>query len=100
MPNLHVSHIGVVPEADGSAFSINEHIDPQFTTVTYTSFETVVQTIGTIGPRALLAKLDIEMLLAFCQFTQGTLNFWEFTLMGLITPTDAFPLGVQYRAKY
>lgn len=58
MPNLHVSHIGVVPEADGSAFSINEHKDPQYTTVTYTLFDTVVHTISTQDPRALLAKLD------------------------------------------
>lgn len=82
MPYLHVSPIGVVPKADGGwrmithlsyqpSFSINENIDPQFTTVTYTSFETVVQTIGTIGPRALLAKLDIEMLWPSANLPKG-----------------------------
>lgn len=60
MPNLHVSPIGVVPKADGgcrmithlaylTSASINDHIDPQFTSVTYTSFDTVVQTMSTLG---------------------------------------------------
>lgn len=86
MPNLHVSPIGAVPKADGGwrmvthlsyppSFSINEHIDPQLTTVTYTSFDTVVQTISTLGPMALLAKVDIKNAFRLLHIYQGTLNF-------------------------
>lgn len=86
MPNLHVSPIGVVPKADGGwrmithlsyppSFSINEHKDPQFTTVTYTSFDTVVQTISTLGPMALLAKVDIKNAFRLLPIYPGTLNF-------------------------
>lgn len=71
MPNLHVSSIGVVPRADGGcrmithlsyspSASINDHIDPQFTSVTYTSFDTFVQTISTLGQGTLIAKVDIK----------------------------------------
>lgn len=90
-----ITHLSYRP-----SLSINKHIDPQFTTVTYTSIDTVVQTIRTLFPRALIVKLDIKMLFAFCQFTQGTLNFQECTLIGLITLTNAYPLIVQYRANY
>ena len=52
MHNLHVSPIGVVPKADGGwrmimnlsyppVTSINDDIDPSYTSVTYTSFDSV-----------------------------------------------------------
>lgn len=54
------------------SFTINEHIDPQF------ALDTVVQTISTLGPRALLVKLDIKN--AFCLLP--------------IYPGDFEPLGI------
>lgn len=74
MPNLHVSPIWVVPKADGGlrmithlssplSASINDHIDPQFTSVTYTSFDTVVQTISTFGQGVLIARPPLRIIL-------------------------------------
>jgi hypothetical protein len=42
------------------SLSIHDHIDPAFTAVTYTSFDTVVQTISHLGLGTLLAKPDIK----------------------------------------
>lgn len=75
MPDLHVTPIGVVPKADGGwrmithlsyppSASINDHIDPQFTSVTYTSFDTVVQTISTLGQGVLIARPPLRILFA------------------------------------
>lgn len=69
--NLHVSPIGVVPKADGGwrmithlsyppSNSINHHIDPVHTSVKYTSFDTVVQTISLLGKGTFIAKVDIK----------------------------------------
>ena len=60
MHNFHISPVGVVPKADGGwrmiihlsyppFISINDTIDPIYTTVTYTSFDTVIQTISQVG---------------------------------------------------
>ena len=69
--NLHVSPVGLVPKADGGwrmithlsfppESSINSHIDNQFTSVKYTSFDQVIHAILTIGRGAFLGKMDIK----------------------------------------
>lgn len=40
--------------------SINHHIDPVHTSVKYTSFDTVVQTISLLGKGTFIAKVDIK----------------------------------------
>jgi hypothetical protein len=90
MPNLYISPMGVVPcksrwwVADKyslilpPSLSINDHIDPAFTTVTYTSFDTVIQTISHLGPGALLAKSDIKN-----AFQLLPINPADFELLGI-----------------
>lgn len=66
MPNIHVSPIGLVPKSDGGmrmiihlsyppSSSINTYIDPKDTTVTYTSFDIVGNTMSKLG-RGLVGK--------------------------------------------
>lgn len=71
MHNSNESPIGVVLKADGEwcmithlpyppPASINDHKDPQFTSVSNTSFDTVVQNITTFDQGALIAIVDIK----------------------------------------
>lgn len=89
MPNIHVSPIGLVPKSDGGwrmithlsyppSSSINTYIDPKDTTVTYTSFDTVVNTISKLGRGALLAKEDIKSAFRLIPVYPG-----DFELLGL-----------------
>lgn len=110
MPNLHVSPIGVVPKADGGwrmithlsyppSFSINEHIDPQFTTVTYTSFDTVVQTISTLGPMALLAKVDIKNAFRLLPIYPGDFELLGIYINGAYYIDKCLPFGCSISCK-
>jgi hypothetical protein len=69
--NLHVSPVGVVPKSDGgwrmithlsfpSGSSINDGIDPDISSVHYTSFDQVTDMIYSLGPSALIAKRDLK----------------------------------------
>lgn len=71
MHNLHISPVGVVSKADGGwrmimhlsyppSISINHNIDPIHTTVTYTSFDGVIETISQVGKEAMISKCDIK----------------------------------------
>lgn len=74
--------------------SINDHIDPQFTSVTYSSFDTVVQTMSTLGQGVLIARPPLRMLFAKYQYIKAISK-----VMGLTALTDVSPLGVQYRTN-
>lgn len=110
MPNLHVSPIGVVPKADGGwrmithlsyppSFSINEQIDPQFTTVTYTSFDTVVQTISKLGPMALLAKVDIKNAFRLLPIYPGDFELLGIYINGAYYFDKCLPFGCSISCK-
>lgn len=110
MTNLHVSPIGVVPKADGGwrmithlsyppSFSINEHIDPQFTTVTYTSFDTVVQTISTLGLMALLAKVDIKNAFRLLSICPGDFELLGIYINGAYYIDKCLPFGCSISCK-
>lgn len=73
MPNLRLSPIGLVkkkPPSSGFRLihhlsyplgkSVNSAIDPQFSTVQYTSFDKVLDTVASLGKNALLAKMDVK----------------------------------------
>lgn len=74
--------------------SINDHIDPQFTSVTYSSFDTVVQTMSTLGQGVLIARPPLRMLFAKYQYIKATSK-----LMGLTALINVCPLCIQYRAN-
>lgn len=70
--NLRISPIGVVPKVNNSGWrlithlsfpnhnSVNNFIDPNETSVQYTSFDQVVQIIAKYGKGAAIAKCDIK----------------------------------------
>lgn len=71
MQNLHISPVCVVSKADGDwrmimhlsyppSISINHSIDPIHTTVTYTSFDGVIEAISQVGKEAMISKCDIK----------------------------------------
>lgn len=72
IPGLHVSPLGVVPKKEPHKFrlihhlsypkgsSVNDAIEPDLTSVSYTSFDTAVSWVQRYGQGALLAKTDIE----------------------------------------
>lgn len=89
MQNLHISPIGIVPKADGGwrmimhlsyppQISINHNIDPIYTTVTYTSFDRVIETISQVGVGAVIAKCDIKSAFRLIRVYPG-----DFELLGL-----------------
>lgn len=84
MLHLHVS-IWAVPKADEGlrmithlsyppSASVNNHKDPQFTSVTYTSFDTVVQTISTLGKGVLIVRPPLKLLLPNTNTTRRLRN--------------------------
>lgn len=89
MLNFHVSPIGIVPKADGGwrmvmhlsyppSASINHNIDPIHTSVKYTSFDTVIQTISQLGRGTIIAKSDIKSAFRLLKIFPG-----DFELLGL-----------------
>lgn len=69
--NLRLSPIGLVPKKEGGwrmiqhlsyphGESVNSFIDPDLSTVQYTSFDKVLATISAIGKGAILARMDIK----------------------------------------
>jgi hypothetical protein len=96
--NFRVFPIGLVPKTktiDSSwrlihhlsypiGRSVTDFIDPEFTSVQYTSFDKVLQTISKLGQNALLAKIDILS---------------AFRLM-ILHPDDFEIFGFKFRGKY
>lgn len=89
MHNLHISPVGVVPKADGGwrmimhlsyppSISINHNIDPIHTTVTYTSFDRVIETINLVSKEEMISKCDIKSAFRLIRVYPG-----DFELLGL-----------------
>ena len=71
LPPLHVNCFGVIPEGPQywrlitdlsypPGLSVNDGIDPELCSLTYTSVDTVAEVAASYHPGALLAKVDIE----------------------------------------
>lgn len=70
--NLRISPLGVVPKKEPGKFrlihhlsfpkgeSVNDDIDPELCSVSYTSFDRAMAVVQGTGPGALMAKADIE----------------------------------------
>ena len=71
LPNLRVSPIGLVPKKAANEFrlihhlsfphgsSINDHIDPEFSSVHYATFDDAIAMLISLGTGTLMAKTDI-----------------------------------------
>lgn len=71
LQNLRISPIGIVPKKSGgwrlihnlsypSGNSVNTHIDVNLTSVKYTSFDKVLETISECGPNSEMGRMDIS----------------------------------------
>ena len=88
--NLRTSPIGVVSKGDNSGWrlithllfskfnSVNSFIDPEETSVKYTSFDSVIQMIAKIGKGANIGKRDITSAFRLLQIYPG-----DFDLLGV-----------------
>lgn len=70
-PSLRLSPIGLVPKKDGAfrliqhlsypkGASVNDFIDPQLCTIQYASFDNAIALLNSLGPGALMGKMDIK----------------------------------------
>lgn len=95
LSNLIISPIGIVPKSDGgwrmithlsypSGTSINDFIDPDSCSVQYTSFDSAIEMIRSLGRHALCSKMDIKS---------------AFRLLR-INPADFHLLGFQFQGNY
>lgn len=89
MHNLHISPVVVVSKADGGwrmimhlsyppYISINHNIDPIHTTVIYTSYDRVIETINIVGKEAMISKCDIKSAFRLIRVYPG-----DFELLGI-----------------
>lgn len=89
MSNLIVSPIGILRKSDGGwrlithpsyppGRSINNYIDPDLCSVNYTSFDSVIDKIATLGKQVESAKIDKKS-----AFRLLRVNPADFTLMGI-----------------
>lgn len=92
---LRISPIGLVPKSDGSwrlithlsyppECSVNSFIDEKFCKVQYTSFDSILDKIFELGPKALLGKIDVKS---------------AFRLL-IIHPADFDLLGIHFQGMY
>ncbi|XP_062572703.1 uncharacterized protein LOC134234654 [Saccostrea cucullata] len=95
LSNLRLSPIGVVSKKDGgwrlihhlsypSNFSVNDFIDPEACSVQYTSFDEVLDMVGSLGKGAYLGKMDVKA---------------AFRLLP-VHPSDHQLLGVKFNDQY
>ena len=110
VPNLHVSPIGVVPKNDGGwrmithlsyppLSSINGYIDPSETSVRYTSFDTVINTISKLGRGALLAKADIKSAFRLIPIYPGDFDLLGIYFNGTYYIDKMLPFGCSVACK-
>lgn len=84
--------MGIIPTKDAKSFrlihhlsfpagnSLNDVIDPNICSVSYSLFDDAISIVHAVGCSALLSKADIK--LTFCyQFTRLLLIRWDFILM-------------------
>jgi hypothetical protein len=108
--NLHVSPIGVVPKSDGGwrmithlsyppSISINNHIDPVHTSVNYTSFDTVIQTISHLDKGALRAKADIKSAFRLIRVHPADFELLGLNMNGKFYADKCLPFGCSISCK-
>ena len=107
LPNLKLSPIGIVPKkkTSGSSWrliqhlshplgrSVNDYIDPAFTSVQYTSFDKVLETIGKLGKSTLLAKMDVLSAFRLLIIHPDDFELFGFKFKGKFYIDKCLPMG-------
>ncbi|CAN2388332.1 RNA-mediated [Pristimantis euphronides] len=110
--NLRVSPLGLVPKRDAGKFrmihhlsfpdgeSVNDGISRADTMVSYTSFDVAVQVVRAAGPRALLAKTDIESAFRLLPVHPDCFHLLGCALDGLFYVDKCLPMGCSISCRY
>ena len=106
--HFRCSPIGLVPKQVPEEFrlthnlsspqgnSVNDHIDPTNTSVSYISFNDAVALVSRLGKGALLAKSEIKYSFVYFQFIPTRLICLDFLLTGICSMTNVCPWVVQF----
>ena len=109
--NLRTSPIGVVPKGDNSGWrlithlsfpkfnSVNSFIDPEETSVKYTSFDSVIQMIAKIGKGANIGKRDIKSAFRLLPIYPGDFDLLGFKFDDMYYIDKCLPMGCSISCK-
>lgn len=109
--NLRISPIGVVPKGDNSGWrlithlsfpkfnSVNFFIDPEESSVKYTSFDSVIQMIAKIGQGAFIAKCDIKSAFRLLPICPGDFDLLGFMFDDMYYIDKCLPMGCSVSCK-
>lgn len=110
--DLHISPLGLVPKSDGGhrlithlsfprkTGGINGGIKDEIKTVSYTSFDKVVDMILDLGPNCLLAKRDIKSAFRLLPINPCDFNLLGMKVQGAIYIDLNLPFGVSCAPFY
>ena len=103
-PNMRFSPLGLVPKKEEGEFrvthdlsfppdqSINSHIPREHCTVKYESFDSFIDLVLAHGPKALIAKTDVETAFRLIPITEDY-NLLGFIYKGLYYYDKCLPMG-------
>lgn len=109
--NLRCSPIGIVPKKTGgfrlithlshpAGFSVNEYIDPCFTSVQYSSFDHTISIIQKLGTGALLGKMDIKSAFRLLPMYPGDFDLLGFKFEGQYFVDKMMVMGASNSCNY
>jgi hypothetical protein len=73
--------------------SVNGYMDPDLSSVEYTSFDKVLNTISSIGQGAVLARLDIKSAFRLLILSPEDFELFGFKFKGLYFYDKCLPMG-------
>ena len=109
IPNLHISPLGSRPKKDGSlrlimdlssprGSSINEGIDREEFSVSYTSFDDAVDMIIHLGNNSFMGKIDIKHAYRLCPVREQDFPLLGIMWQGLYYVDTRLPMGCRSSA--
>lgn len=102
--NLHISPIGAILKPGGGCRlitnlsfppnrGINDYIDPEISSVKYTSFDKVIDMISEIGKGALIGKMDIKSAFRLLPVFPGDFDLLGFKFDNYFFVDKSLPMG-------
>ena len=109
--NFHVSPLGAVPKKEPGTFriihdlsqpkghSVNDYISDEYATVTYESFDHVLNIIASHGKGALMAKCDVAEAFRIIPVRPQDYHLLGFKLLNLYFYDRVLPMGCRISCK-
>lgn len=110
--NFRVSPLGLVPKKEPNSFrlihhlsfpagfSLNDEIEPELSTVTYTSFDEAIFRIRRLGVSAVMAKADIKSAFRLLPIHPSAFNSLGFHHDGFYYYDKCLPMGCSLSCTY